>query len=131
MRNKEPDVELDRLAHNVIGAASEGHRLLGPGFLELGYEGALCVELDLRDIAFVRQYPVAVNYKGFSVGDSRLDLLVDSRLVVELKAVEALLPLHTAQVISYLKTTGCSLGLLINFNVSVLKQGIRRIILSK
>lgn len=131
MRNKEPDVELDRLAHNVIGAASEVHRLLGPGFLELGYEGALCVELDLRDIAFVRQYPVAVNYKGFSVGDSRLDLLVDSRLVVELRAVEALLPLHTAQVISYLKTTGCSLGLLINFNVSVLKQGIRRIILSK
>jgi GxxExxY protein len=91
----------------------------------------LCVELDLRGIAFVRQYPVAVNYKGSSVGDSRLDLLVDSRLVVELKAVEALLPLHTAQVISYLKATGCPLGLLINFNVSILKQGIRHIILSK
>ena len=126
----EPSHDLDRLAHAVIGAAIEVHRQLGPGFLESVYEEALCVELQSRAVSFVRQHPIAVNYKGHSVGEGRLDLLVGNVLVVELKAVEALLPIHTAQVMSYLKTTGFHLGLLINFNVPVLRNGIRRVILS-
>ena len=126
----EPDEELDRLAHAVIGAAIEVHRHLGPGFLEAVYEEALCVELSSRQIPFVRQAPVAVRYKGHAVGESRLDVLVANALVIELKAVVAIAPVHVAQVMSYLKATGHKLGLLINFNVPFLKSGIKRIILS-
>lgn len=127
---KEPTEQLDRLAYEVIGAAIEVHRDLGPGFLESVYEKALCVELTARQIPFLPQHLVSLLYKGHAVGESRLDLLVDSSLVVELKAIETLAPIHTAQVISYLKATGCQLGLLINFNTSVLKDGIKRVILS-
>src|SRR5258706_7366009 len=126
----EPEEGLDRLAHLVIGAAIEVHRILGPGFLESVYEEALCVELGLRGVRYEKQVPVAVDYKGSSVGESRLDLLVEGVLIVELKAVEAFAPIQTAQVISYLKATGRKLGLLINFNVSILKEGIKRIVLS-
>ncbi|HXG66799.1 MAG TPA: GxxExxY protein, partial [Blastocatellia bacterium] len=104
-KNQEPGEELDRLAHEVIGAAIEVHRLLGPGFLEAVYEESLCVELKLRGIPFTRQQIFNVSYKGQGVGQSRLDLLIGSGLIVELKAVEALAPIHTAQVISYLKAT--------------------------
>jgi len=124
----EPDPELDRLAHEVIGAAIEVHRVLGPGLLESVYEEALCVELRLRGLPFVRQPPVDLSYKGHPVGKGRLDLLVGGALVVELKAVEALGAVHKAQVISYLRMTGYRLALLINFNVSRLRDGIRRII---
>jgi GxxExxY protein len=127
---REPSTELDRLAHAVIGAAIEVHRLIGPGFLESVYEEALCVELQLRGIPFIRQPIVSVDYKNHVVGEGRLDLLVGNALIVELKAVDALAPIHTAQVISYLKTTGHQLGLLINFNVPILRDGIKRIILS-
>ena len=89
LRN-EPDAELDRLAHCVIGAALEVHRTLGPGFLEAIYEEALCVELSLRRIPFARQVPVGVDYKGNLVGQARMDLLVDGRLVVELKVIESI-----------------------------------------
>jgi GxxExxY protein len=126
----EPSDELDRLANAVIGAAIEVHRALGPGYSELVYEEALCVELRLRDILFVRQAPVAVKYKGFNVGEGRLDLLVGGLLIVELKVVEALGPVHSAQMLSYLKATEMELGLLINFNVSVLKNGIKGIVLT-
>ena len=126
----EPDALTDDLAHRVIGAAIEVHRHLGPGYLESVYEEALALELGLRGIAFERQKPIGVAYKGHAVGESRLDLLVGGCLVVELKAVEALAPIHQAQVISYLKATGLKLGLLINFNVPVLKSGIRRVILT-
>lgn len=125
------DEYTERLAGNVIAASLEVHRLLGPGFLESVYEEALCVELRLRSIPFVRQLSVALNYKGSVVGEGRLDLLVGDCLIVELKAVEALAPIHTAQVISYLRTTGLNLGLLINFNVPNLKYGIKRVILSQ
>ncbi len=128
--DSEPNPYLDQLAYAVIGAAIEVHRTLGPGFLEGVYEEALCVELELREIAFKRQYVIGVRYKGYNVGESRLDLLVDDSLIVELKAVETLLPIHTAQVLSYLRATGCQLGLLINFNLPVLKPGIKRIVLS-
>ncbi len=127
----EPAAELNRLTGEVIGAAIEVHRLLGPGFLESVYEDALCIELGLRGIPFARQHPFALDYKGHSIGGARLDLLVDSCLVVELKAVDALAPVHSAQVLSYLKVTGSRLGLLINFNVPALRRGgIKRIVLS-
>ena len=126
----EPDEKTDQLAHEVIGAAMEVHRVLGPGFLEGVYAEALAVELAMRGIPFERQAPLAVDYKGQSVGYGRLDFLVDRLLIVELKAVEALMPIHKAQVISYLKTTRLPLALLINFNVPVLKDGVKRIVLS-
>jgi GxxExxY protein len=129
-RRREPDASTDRLARAVIGTAIEVHRVLGPGFLESIYEEAMYLELKLRRIPFARQVPVKVDYKGHSVGEARLDLVVGGCLVVELKAVEALAPIHTAQVLSYLKATGYHLGLLINFSVPVLKDAIKRIILS-
>ena len=126
----EPDSRVDGLARAVIGAAIEVHRILGPGYLESVYEEALTLEFSLRQIPFALQKSVSVVYKGHSVGESRLDFLVGGCLIVELKAVEALAPIHQAQVISYLKATGLLLGLLINFNVPLLKDGIRRVILS-
>jgi len=126
----EPSKELDDLVNSVIGAAIEVHRHLGPGYLENVYEEALGFELAERHIPYRRQHAISVNYKGKSVGEGKLDLLVADKLVVELKAVEALLPIHKAQVISYLKATKFHLGVLINFNVSVLRDGIQRIIYS-
>ena len=126
----EPDQELDRLAHLVIGAAIEVHRQLGPGLLEGVYEKALCIEFEIRGIAFRTQSRVGITYKGRPVGKGRLDLLVGNRLIVELKTVEKLAPIHLAQMISYLRMTNRALGLLINFNVPVLKEGIRRVVLS-
>ena len=126
----EPDPQIDSLASSVIGAALEVHRTLGPGFIESIYEQALCVELSSRRVPFRRQVPISVDYKGTMVGQGQLDLLVDGCLVVELKAVEALAPIHGVQVRSYLKATGCTVGLLINFNVALLRSGIRRIILT-
>jgi GxxExxY protein len=129
-KKSEPNSELDLLANKVIGAAIEVHRLLGPGYLESVYEEALCVELQRQNICFVQQAPIAVNYKGVKVGEGRLDLLVENILIVELKAVEALAPIHRAQVLSYLKATRLQLGLLINFNAPVLSGNIKRVILS-
>ncbi len=117
----------NRLSHDIIGAAIEVHRSLGPGYLESVYEEALCVEFGLRKIPFVRQLDIAISYKGHAVGAGRIDILVDHTIVVELKAVEAFAPIHQAQLLSYLKSTGYQLGLLINFNVPVLRDGIKRI----
>lgn len=130
MERFEPNGELDQLAHHVIGAAIEVHRLLGPGFLESVYEEAFCVELGLRNIPYKRQPVISVGYKGHLVGEGRLDLVIDDKIIVELKAVEALHPIHTAQLLSYLRATKLQLGLLMNFNLPVLKPGIKRIILS-
>ena len=127
---EEPNKELDFLAHEVIGAAIEVHRLIGPGYLESVYEEAFSVELNLRKIDFTRQVIIGVNYKDHIVGEGRLDFLVGGKLVVELKAVDMLAPIHTAQVLSYLKATGLRLVLLINFNASILRNGLKRIILS-
>jgi GxxExxY protein len=124
----EPSTELDELAYAVIGAAIEVHRLLGPGFLESVYEEALCVELTLRGIRFARQLPIGVQYKGQKVGEARLDLVVDDSLVVELKAVDGIAPIHVAQILSYLKATRLRLGLLISFNVTTLRRGVKRVI---
>ena len=127
---REPDAGLDRLAYRVIGCALEVHKHLGPGFLESVYEEALSLELQRQEISFARQHEVAIDYKGDPVGMGRLDFLVDEQLIVELKATDALAPIHTAQVLSYLRMTGCKLGLLINFNVTMLRQGVERIVLS-
>ena len=127
---REPDQKLDQLAHSVIGAAIEVHRELGPGFLEHLYEKALCIELTTCEISFARQVAIPMRYKGEEIGEGRIDLVVDGSLVIELKAADSLLPIHTAQVLSYLRATGLTLGLLINFNVPLLKDGVKRIILS-
>src|SRR5438045_9679370 len=94
------------LTERVIGAAIEVHRHLGPGLPENSYEAALCHEFDLRGIRYERQVPVEIKYKGKTVGEIRLDLVVESRLIVELKACEALTPVHRAQCVSYLRATG-------------------------
>ncbi len=116
------------VTRGVIGAAIEVHRVLGPGFLESVYEEALAVELSLRGVPFRRQVPVAMHYKGRPIGQARLDLIVAYRVVVELKAVEQLAPVHVSQVVSYLKATRLRHGLLITFNVPVLRLGIKRVV---
>jgi len=121
--------EVDRRANAVIGAAIEVHRILGPGFLESVYEEALCAEFSERKIPFVRQYAFAIDYKGRKIGEGKVDILVDDCLVVELKAVDELAPIHVAQALSYLKATDLRLALLINFNGPVLKEGIKRVVL--
>lgn len=124
----EPDFALDQTARAVLAAAMEVHRALGPGLLESVYEEALCVELSLRGLPYARQVAVAVTYRDIAIGEARLDLLVAERLVVELKSCQGLLPIHIAQVLSYLKASDLSLGLLINFNVRLLRQGVRRVV---
>src|SRR5436190_6290997 len=122
--------ELNRITSNVIGAAIEVHRNLGPALLESSYRECLCRELLLRGIAFEREKPLPLEYKGIHLGCGyRLDLLVDGCVVVEVKSIESLAPIHDAQLITYLRIGGWRVGLLINFNVAVLKSGIRRRIL--
>lgn len=123
-------MEINQATEAIIGSAIEVHRSLGPGLLETIYEECLCRELALRQIPFERQRPLPVEYKGLRLDcGHRLDLLVDDQVVVEIKAVESLLPVHEAQLLTYLKLGGWKVGLLINFNVPVLKQGIRRRVL--
>ena len=127
----EPDQRLDSLARAVVDAALEVHRVLGPGFAESIYEEALALEFTRRAIAFERQVPLIVKYKGVCVGEGRVDLLVGGELIVELKSVEQLAAVHVAQVISYLRAFEHSLGLLITFNVRLLRDGVRRVVLSR
>jgi GxxExxY protein len=124
----EPDKKIDALTHAVIGAALEVHRHLGPGFLENVYEEALCIELADQGIAFERQKEISVLYKDREIGKHRVDLLIGRLLIVELKTIVEFAEIHKAQVISYLKATRLPLGLLINFNVPILKNGIQRVI---
>jgi GxxExxY protein len=128
---KEPAEEVDALAAVVIDAALEVHRHLGPAFLEAVYDNALCHELSLRGISHERQVVVPVLYKGLAIGEGRIDILVARILVVELKVAPALLAVHWAQLISYLKATGLSLGLLLNFGERRIKTGIRRVVLTQ
>jgi GxxExxY protein len=128
-QGNEPERAVDRTARAVIGAAIEVHRTFGPGFLESVYEQALCLELTHWGVPFVAQHRFSLSYRGQAVGEGRVDLLVDQALILELKTVEALNNLHQAQLLSYLKALQCPLGLLINFNVPVLKDGIKRIAL--
>jgi GxxExxY protein len=127
---EEPAGDVDAVASSVLRACVEVHRVLGPGFLESTYELALDLELTSRGVPFVRQPPVAVAYKDRSVGEMRPDFLVAQRLIVELKTVDQLAPVHLAQALSYLKATGLQLALVVNFNVPVLLRGVRRVVLS-
>lgn len=124
----EPSRLADEIARKIIGAAIEVHRVLGPGYLESIYENALAVELEEIGLKVERQKCVHISYKGRDIGEGRIDILVEGEVIVELKTVDALAPIHTAQVISYLKATELQLGLLINFNIPLLKQGLKRII---
>jgi len=121
-------MEFEDLTSKVISAAIEVHKALGPGLLESAYEGCLCRELDLRGMDYERQKDLPVEYKGVKLNCGyRLDIVVAGKLIVELKACDALKPIHEAQLLTYLKLTGLKIGLLINFNVPFLKMGIRRI----
>ncbi|MGI6209097.1 MAG: GxxExxY protein [Anaerolineae bacterium] len=120
---------INALTEQIIGAAIEVHRHLGPGLLESVYEEALAVELELRGIPFGRQVAVPLAYKGRSLGEYRLDLLVDDAVAVEIKSVERHDPVFEAQLLTYLRLTGKRVGLLINFNTQLLKQGVKRLIL--
>jgi GxxExxY protein len=112
----------------VIGALIEVHRALGPGLLESAYEACFCHELRLRGLTFERQRPVGITYKGLSIDCGyRVDVLVEGRIVVELKAIERLLALHAAQILTYMKLLTVGIGLLVNFNVTSLRQGLRRL----
>ncbi|HLZ12731.1 MAG TPA: GxxExxY protein [Candidatus Acidoferrum sp.] len=118
------------LTRNIIGAAIEVHKLLGPGLLESAYEECLCHELHLRGIRFEKQKPVPLIYKGIKLDCGfPLDLLVEGRIVIELKSVEGLGPIHEAIVLTYLRLSGKQVALLINFHVPALKDGIRRFIM--
>jgi GxxExxY protein len=122
-------MELNEVSGQVIGAAIEVHRELGPGLLESAYEACLVHELRQRGIQVEQQVPQPVFYKGLQLECGyRLDLLVENRVIVELKAVEALAPIHEAQLLTYLKLRKLRLGLLINFNVPILKNGIKRLL---
>ncbi|KKM24167.1 hypothetical protein LCGC14_1607890 [marine sediment metagenome] len=123
-------MDINKLTGLVIGAAIEVHKALGPGLLESAYEECLCreLELELRGIPFERQKELPIEYRGAKLDCGyRLDIVVAGRLILELKACENLQPIHEAQLLTYLKLTGIKYGLLINFNVPVLKDGIRRI----
>lgn len=124
------NIQFDELSNAVIGCAIEVHRELGPGLLESAYEQCLAHELRLKGIPFELQKVMPVGYKGVLIDCGyRLDLLVDGKIIVELKAVAALDPIHEAQILTYLKLAKVKTGLLINFNVPLLRDGIRRFVL--
>ena len=120
-------MDINDLTRKVIGAAIEVHKSLGPGLLESAYEACLCHELELQELPFERQRELPIHYKGLNLDSGyRLDIVVENRLILELKSCESLLPIHEAQLLTYLKLTGIKVGLLINFNVPVLRDGIKR-----
>jgi GxxExxY protein len=122
--------ENDELSQQVIGLAIEVHRHLGPGLLESAYEECLCLELKEAGLPFRRQVPLPIIYKSIKLDCGyRLDLVVMDRLILELKTVEQLLPIHNAQLLTYMKLSGIRTGLLLNFSSAVLKDGLRRLIL--
>jgi GxxExxY protein len=121
---------LNELTETIIGAAMEVHRTLGPGLLESTYEMCLCRELAIRGIPFERQLPIPVEYKGVKLDCGyRADIVVEGTILLEIKAIDSLLPVHEAQLLTYLRLGGWKIGLLINFNVELLKHGLRRRVL--
>jgi GxxExxY protein len=120
----------EQLTEQIIGAAIEVHRQLGPGLLESGYEQCLCHELSLRGISFQRQVPLPVRYKGILLDCGyKIDLVVADEVILELKCVDKIAPVHEAQLLTYLKLSGKRIGLLINFNSEVLRTAIKRMVL--
>jgi len=121
---------INQLTQDIIGAAIAVHRVLGPVLLESAYQECLCQELAFRGIPFERQVPIPLEYRGLRLeAGYRLDILVAGRVVVEVKAIDAIAPIHEAQLLTYLRLGGWNIGLLMNFNVVVLKDGIRRRVL--
>ncbi|MGE5244513.1 MAG: GxxExxY protein [Betaproteobacteria bacterium] len=120
---------VETLVERTIGACIEVHRQLGPGLLEATYSCAIGIELAARGIVFVRERSVPVSYRGHPIAHQRIDVVVDEQLILEVKSADCLAPIHVAQLISYLKLTRLHVGLLVNFNVPILKQGLRRIVL--
>jgi GxxExxY protein len=121
--------DLNQLSSQIIGAAIEVHRHLGPGLLESAYEECLCRELTLRGIGIERQKALPLEYKGAKLDCGyRLDLIVENILILELKACEKIEPIHKAQILTYLKLTDLHLGLILNFNVAVMRDGVIRIV---
>ncbi len=128
LSQRDAETQRDLLTERIIACAIEVHRALGPGLLESAYEDCLCHELGLCGVAFQRQVPLTVRYKTITLGTVyRMDLVVEDQVVVEIKAVEQLLPVHSAQLLTYLKLSGKGTGLLLNFFVPVLKNGIKRL----
>jgi len=122
-------MDINQLSSKIIGAAIEVHRTLGPGLLESAYEECLCYELELRRIKFERQKSLPIIYKGRRLDCGyRLDIVIENKIITELKSIEKIEPIHKAQLLSYLKLSGQKLGLLLNFNVSVMKDGIVRLV---
>ena len=122
--------EVNVITQTIIGAAIEVHRTLGPGLLESAYRKCLCRELELRGLPFEEEKPLPLEYKGLKLEQGyRVDILVANQVVVEVKALEIMLPVHEAQLLTYMRLGGWRVGLLINFNVPVLKDGIRRRVL--
>ena len=120
---------LDSITEKIIGAAISVHRELGPGLLESAYEECLCFELSQLQIDFERQVPLPVHYKEVRLNCGyRMDIVVEHRVIVEIKAVERIIPVHEAQLLSYLKLAGLKVGLLLNFHTPVLKSGLKRIV---
>ncbi|TSA48943.1 GxxExxY protein [archaeon] len=123
-------MEFDKLSNRVIGCALEVHRELGPGLLESTYEQCLAHELKLNGIRFELQHPLPVKYKGMRLDCGyRVDVLVEDKLIIELKSVERIKAIHEAQLLTYMRLSGIRIGLLINFNVMKLKDGIKRFVL--
>jgi GxxExxY protein len=121
--------ELNQLTEKIIGCAIEVHRNLGPGLLEATYEEAMCIELTDAGVNYKRQAPFPILYKGRTLGEYRLDLLVEDAVILEIKSVERFDPVFEAQVLTYLKATGKKIGLLINFNSRLVRDGIKRFVL--
>lgn len=122
-------LEINKTTESIIGAAIEVHRHLGPGLLESAYEECLCEEFAIRKIPFKRQVALPVRYKGKKLDIGyRIDLLVNDEVVVELKTVESILPIHEAQTLTYMRLGGWQVGLILNFNLTVLKNGIKRLV---
>ncbi len=122
-------MDINQLSSKIIGAAIEVHKTIGPGLLESAYEECLCHELNLRNLHFGRQVPVPISYKGKKLDCGyRIDLIVEKMIILELKAIEKIEPIHMAQLLTYLKLSNISLGLLLNFNVPVMREGIIRVV---
>jgi len=122
-------MNINQLSSKIIGAAIEVHKTLGPGLLESAYEQCLCHELSIQGLLFEKQKPLSIDYKGQKLDCGyRLDVIVEKEVIIELKSCEKIEPIHKAQLLTYLKLSGLNLGLILNFNVSLMRDGIVRIV---
>jgi GxxExxY protein len=127
--NEQIVMDINKLSSEIIGAAIEVHKALGPGLLESAYERCLCHELNLRGLSYKSQQPLDIRYKGIKLDCGyRLDIVFEDKIILELKSCEKIEPIHKAQLLTYLKLSGIKLGLLLNFNVTLMREGIVRIV---